>query len=438
MPTDMEILNDETAAVADATGDPTEAAASAGAAPNAPAAEPQAQAGAQQQPETYDPDWGDQAAEPAQRPAAAQPQRTDGQQPQPTEEAGDPLRIAGASERFGTGALTRMLRDNPRLGEAAQADPRLRSTLYAMARRSGELAELQGVVPTVAAAREAAESHRALGEFDRLYFGGQPEEFLSRLYAAQVRNGQSSGAYERVMQYAHNALLDELDRSAAASGDERLAEAVSAIREVLPWAQRAQQGDAANLAPGVRAEIERGRAAQQQLSSLRAQQAQATGQAQEAWLDETAAEAARQVVDYLTRALQPTAFTDFEKRAIAEQAFRNIGELAAQDPGHTAALDETFARLGATPAARQELVGRHLAWAKANARDAMEPVVRAAGAARKARAAAADGKRAGWATEPRGAGGAPGAQRPSGPELEKALRQKLGRRPTDLELLNDE
>ncbi|MGH9485527.1 MAG: hypothetical protein ACRD1F_10765, partial [Terriglobales bacterium] len=122
----------------------------------------------------------------------------------------------------------------------------------------------------------------------------------------------------------------------------------------------------------------------------------------------------------------------------AEQAFRNVGELASQDPGHTASLDEEFARQGMTPAARESLVQRHVSWARANARDAMEPVVRAANEARKTRAAAAGAKRAGWATEPRGAGAAPGTQRPSGPELEKALRQKLGRRPTDLELLSDE
>ncbi|MGH9505842.1 MAG: hypothetical protein ACRD13_02870, partial [Terriglobales bacterium] len=251
MPTDMEILNDETPAAADAgQGAAADAAAGAGAQPDAAAAEPaqaqgaaQAQTGTQEpQAETFDPDWGDQTAEPGQQNQAAQPQQADGQQAQAAQEAADPLRVAGANERFGTAALTRMLRDNPKLGEVAQADPRLRSTLYAMARRSGELSELQGVVPTAAAAREAVQSHRALAEFDRVYFGGQPEEFLSRLYAAQVRDGQSSGVYERVMQYAHGLLFDGLERSAAQSGDERLAEAVSVIREALPWATRAQQG----------------------------------------------------------------------------------------------------------------------------------------------------------------------------------------------------
>lgn len=430
MPTDEEILSDEspeaqsaeTAAAAPADSVTEAATAPAAAADAAPASAAE---------ETFEPDYGDAAA-PAETPAA-QAAAASSQTADP-----EPPTAAAAGDRWGAPALTRLLQQNAKLGELAAADPRLRGTLYAMARRSGELQEMQQVFPTVATAREAAEARDALAQFDRLFFSGSPEQFLSRLYEAQAPNGRSSGAYERIMQYAHGLLLNELEQSAADRGDERLAEAVSAIREALPWAARQQPGEAAHLPAEVRAEIERGRAAQAELSQLRARDAQGREQAESAWLDETAAEAARQTMDYLRKALAPTAFSDFEREAIAERAFRALGELASGDPGHGAALDEEFARGGMTAHTRDLLVGRHVEWAKANARDALEPVLAEANASRRARAAAAAGKRAGWAAEPSG-GGAPAVGRADATTaIEQALRKKLGRAPTDFEILDEE
>lgn len=373
------------------------------------------------------------AATEAQPPAAAAAEPT------------EPATLTPA-QRWGPPALTKLLTESPELAKVAEANPRLRSQLYQMARRSGELAEFQQVMPTIGAAREAAEAKGALAAFDESFYGNQPEEFLKRLYEAQLVTDQatgnkvSSGAYERMAQSLHGALFDHLSGLAETQGNGRLQEAVQTIREALGWAQprhsRAQDRTDPELPLELRQQLDRGRQAEAQLQRLHLQSRQQEQTTRENWRNETAAEAARQITDFASGLLAKAAFTDYEKQAITRDFLESVVKLAESDPVQNAVIEELFSKGGMSPQTRQQMVQRTLSWVRQHVREAMEPHIKRATAARATAQAARDARRSQARREPASAGGAANVAVPNDREVAGALRTKLGRNPTDRELLN--
>lgn len=433
MATDLEILEAPDAGAAPTTNEAS-GAASATAAPEA------ADAGL---------DWAALEEEPATEAAAPSAPRAaqDATEDATTEPAAAPATTrAGEAEespagRYGAPGLSKLLAADAKLAEAINASPAARAQLYRMARRSGELADMQAVIPTPAAARQAKEQAEALADMDRLYQSDDPREFLERLYEAQTVVGpdgqrRSSGAYERAAQYQHRALFAELEQHAASQGDDDLAAAVAKIREVLPWAaasSRSQHGLEARALPSdVRASLARGEQAKRELEQIRRQSGEQRERQAQAWLDDTAAEVAEAVGRLPESFLAKTAFNDFEKRAIAREWRDRVLELAGQDPAHQARLDEIIAGGGQPAAMKKALLDEATRWARGLAREELAPIVGRASAARSAAAAARPTPRA----EPATAGAAQGISRPSPVEMVSALAHKLGRRPTDRELLD--
>lgn len=351
-----------------------------------------------------------------------------------------------ATARFGTAALGRILRENPELAAAAEASPRIKAQLYQMARRSQELAEYQDALPSLSRVRKAVEAQQALAGYDRAFYGDNPAEFWEGLYrASQDADGQPTGAYERATQFLHGAFLDQLE----GSGNEQLTQAAHAIREALGWGSgssrnarsQAEGGRTsgnqatADLPPHIRQQLRQADENVRELQHLRSRLSAGEEQAKTQFLDETAIEAGRELRSFVDGLLASTGLSDYDKQNIARDFIEQVAELADQDKVHNAALEEIFARGGAQPATRVEMVARVKQWGRRNGREILEGVLKRAGAALKQRQGQRDSVRAGYRAEPAAAGSVARPLEPSAREMVKRTEQKLGRRLTDREIL---
>lgn len=445
MPSDLEILSSP-----DAPGvAPGDATAGAGEPAGAPADPAAAAEGAK--PDADGLDWspldGDGAPAPAaEAPAAAAPAPAEDKPAEAAPPESVP-EMAAPGARWGAPALTKMGADVPELGKLLAANPRVKAQLYQMARRSGDLAEFQDVLPTVSAAKAAREQAEALAEMDRLYAGDDPETFLTRLYEAQVAadpvtgERRSSGAYERMAQFMHRLFLDAAERDAAGAGDDELAGAIQVLRERFPWAAANSRGGAdargdRTLPADLRDRLARGEQAVRRLTELERASAGRQEEAREAWLDETAASVGKQVAEIPRRILAQSAFSEYEREALTRDFLDALEQAADADPAHQARIEEMIARGGLRPETRREIERMELEWAKLNGHAILRPLIARANQARKD----ADSRRAqvrdGYRAEPRGAGAAPAGA----PDLTLAAitaKQKaLGRPLTDREILD--
>ncbi|HVA64316.1 MAG TPA: hypothetical protein VNF74_11375 [Terriglobales bacterium] len=414
----------------------------AGAAPEpAPAAEAPESAGTSA-PEPVEIDYPEDAEEAADETAPA-PEAAGTAEPEPD----------AHSARFGTAALTRLLREQPELAKAAEQNPRARAQLYQMARRSQDLAKYQEVLPSLARAQEAVEAADALANYDRAYFGDSPESFWRGLYDAQVQadpaTGQrrSSGVYERNVQFLHQIFLDRVAQQAAREGNEDLTTAVQAIRGSLGWGNsrtarpQASEGQQrgfeqeTNLPPHIRQRLEQAEQNARELEQLRSRRSGEERQKQETFLDETASEAGRELRGFVDGLLANSRLSDYDKANIARDFLERVSELADQDKVHNAALEEILRAGGASPQTRSQMVARVKAWARQNGRDILEPILQRAGAGLKQRQQQREAVRAKARTEPAAAGAPANPRQPSARDLVKGAEAKLGRRLTDREIL---
>lgn len=343
-----------------------------------------------------------------------------------------------AAARFGPAALSRLLQENTELAAAAEANPRIKAQLYQMARRSQELAAYQDALPSLGQAREALAARDTLDQYDRAYFGSQPEGFWRGLYEA---SGQT-GAYERNVQYLQQAFLAGLEDRAREGKNRILGDAVAAIRENLGWKSSrgasisqasggsaplpASDGD--SLPPHIRQQLE-------ELEQLRSRRSQEEQQALESFLDETGEEAGREIRAFVGGILGNAHLSDYEKESITRDFLEAVVRSADEDKVHNAALSDILQQGGLIPATRARMVAQAKAWVRQNGRDILEPILKRAGAGLRQRqqqrqAAAASARR-----EP-AAAGAPSAPRsPTGHDLVRQAEQRLGRRLTDREIL---
>lgn len=422
MPDDIEILDTADAAGSEPAAAATELAAAAepAAAPEttAPAAEPAAAA----EPEAIEVEYPEGEGEgEAQATAAAEPK------PEAAAETG----------RFGPSALTRALAENQPLAAALEAAPRLKSQLYQMARRSQELALYQDVVPSLARAREAVEAQRALGQMDESYYAGEPQQFWQALRQA---SGES-GAYERHAQFLHKVFLDRLEGAG-------LGEAVDAIRGALGWGNtsrtpgpRAQTGETTaganeKLPLHIRQKLEAAEQSARELQQLRSRLSEGERQANEKFMDETATAAGKEIRGFVDGILAKTGLSDYDRTNIARDFLERVAELADQDKVHNAALEEILRAGGATPAVQAQMVQRITAWTRQNGRDILEPILARAGAGLKQRQERRETARASARPEPRSTGAPAQPARPHARDLVKQAQETLGRRLSDLEILN--
>lgn len=342
------------------------------------------------------------------------------------------------SQRFGTSALTRLLRDNPELDQAAAANPRIKAQLYQMARRSQELAQYQELVPSLSRAREAVEKAQAIDGFDQSFFGGQPEQFWRGLYDAAA----GSGAYERNVQFLQQAFLDGVAGRAVQAGNPGLKEAVKTIREALGWGangrkspvSQAEDGGSPHnmseqdLSPHIRQQL-------QELEQLRRRRSEEEKQAHEKFWDETAQEAGREIRGFVEGILAQARLSDYDKQNIVRDFLEDVARLADEDKVHNAALDDLFRQGGATPATRAQMIARVKQWARQNGRDILEPILRKAGAGLKQRQQQREAAAAKARVEPQ-AGGTPSPPlQATARDLVHQAEQKLGRRLSDREIL---
>lgn len=342
-----------------------------------------------------------------------------------------------ASARYGTAALSRMLKEQPELQAAAEASPRVKAQLYQMARRSQELAEYQELMPSLGRAREAAEAQQALQNYDQAYFGKAPEQFWQGLHQASG----ATGAYERNVQFLHQLFLDGLGERAASQGNESLTGAVEAIREALGWGNsrhaRSQATDGnrganeatTSLPPQIRQQLE-------ELQHLRTRLSAEQQQQSEAFVNAAGEEVGRELRGFVDGILAETGFSDYEKANIARDFIERVSELSEQDRVHNAALEDILARRGSTPEARAEIVRRSLQWVRQNGREVLEPILKQVGASLKQRQQQRQAARAKARVEPAAASAvaSPAAQ-PSARDLVRQAETKLGRRLTDREIL---
>ncbi len=348
-----------------------------------------------------------------------------------------------ASARFGTSALTKLLKDNAGLAQALEAEPRAKAQLYQMARRSQELAQYQELVPSLARAREAVEAQQALGKIDQAYYAGEPERFWTGLLEASG----GSGAYERNVQYLHKVFLDRLEQDALQTGNESLTGAVGAIRESLGWGNsraprsRAEDGTATaargeDLPPHIRQRLEEAERSARELQQLRTRLSEGERQANEKFLDETAQEAGREVRAFVDAILEKTGFSDYDRQNIARDFLEEVSQLADQDKVHNAALEEILRAGGTTPATRARMVARVKAWARQNGRDILEPILQRAGAGLKQRQQQREAARTQARPEPASSGAPASPVRPTARDLVKQAEGRLGRRLSDREILD--
>lgn len=421
------------AAAADSGGDGAQAPT--GAAPEpAAAVEAPASAGAPEPIEVEFPETEEAAAD-ARAPADGEAQaKAAAQAPEGAPET-------GAGTRYGTAALSKLLKDNPGLEQFTAANPRARAQLYQMARRSQELAQYQELVPSVGRARKALEAQQALSNLDRAYYAGEPEQFWQQLHAAGAE------AYGRNVRFLQEVFLDSVAAEAAAAGNQDLRNAVAAIRDTLGWGNsrsaRSQAADGrqrvpdepATLPPHIRQRLDQAERDSRELEQLRTRRSHEERQASEAFLDSTAQEAGREVRAFVDGILAQAKLSDYDKQNIARDFLEAVAEAADADRVHNAALEEILRAGGATAATRAQMVARVTAWARQNGRDILEPILQRAGAGLKQRAAQQQAARRQARTEPAASGAPANPARPSARDLLKQAEGKLGRRLSDREIL---
>jgi hypothetical protein len=360
----------------------------------------------------------------------------------PEEAAAEAEPGSGAAARYGTAALSKLLKDNPALEQAAAGNPRVRAQLYQMARRSQELAQYQELVPSVGRAREALEAQQALAGLDQAYYGGSPEQFWQQLHSA------GADAYGRNVRFLQEVFLDGVAAEAQAAGNQDLKSAVATIRDTLGWGNsrnaRSQAADGAqqrgvearaDLPSDIRQRLERAERDARELEQLRTRRSEQERQASEEFLDSTAQEAGREVRAFVDGILAQAKLSDYDKQNIARDFLEAVAEAADADKVHNAALEEILRGGGPTAATRAQMVARVNAWARQNGRDILEPILQRAGAGLKQRAQQQQAARAKSRPEPTSQGAPANPARLTARELVKQAEGKMGRRLSDREIL---
>lgn len=368
------------------------------------------------------------------------------------------------SGRYGVAALDKLLKENEPLRQVLDANPRVRSHFFHLARRAQELEQFQTIVPTPARAREVVGKAQQLDGLDRLYYGDNPQEFLEHLReASYLRDPQnpdayqldpvtkqpiSNGAYEKTAQFMNQTFLDALDERAQASGNENLQDAVKTIRDALRWSPsspardgqgRFRSNEDDNLSPEIRQQLERGRAAARELEELRRRRSEEAGQSSQQFMSGVGAEVRQGLHDFVGGLLAKTSFSDYDKEKIAEDFINEMSALGDQDTVHAAALDDIFRQGGLTQQTRQQAVRMALSWARRNGAPVLETIIKKAGGSirsAQAQRQAVQAQAAATRREPV-AGGRPAApQRLDLRQQVTKIQKDTGRRLSDLEILN--
>lgn len=408
------------------SGAPAAGSADSGPAPASPAAAPAL--------EIQYPDEDEPAEEPN---AAAEAKPAD------SSAAGDDAGDAAAG-RHGPRELTKLISENEPLKAFLDTNPRVKSHLYQLARRSGELNDYQQLFPTLTRAKDAVASQRQLQELDRAYLQGQPQEFLSRLWEAQATTdpltGQqvSSGVYERHVQFLHSLMLEALAQQAEESRDSKLQGAVETIREALGTTRPSPaQGDSLRtLPPSIRKRLADAERAAAELDDLRLRRSEELAAQQDHFRQEIVRDTAEKLDEFVRGLLANTGLNEYTQRAVARDFIERAAELADRDPVHAAAMEELFFQ-DAGPATRERLVAKALAWARGHAREILEPIVRGATeAARREQVERESARAARHRPEPSSVGTPAPPERPSVRDLIARREGNLKRRLSDREILD--
>lgn len=378
-------------------------------------------------------------------------EEADSEESQPRGEPSQPEAGRDASEgaaplaaRHGPQALTKLINENAPLKEFLEANPRAKSHLYQLARRSGDLDAYQQMLPTLNRAKEAVESQRQLQDLDRLYLQGTPQDFLSRLWESQATtdplSGQlvSSGVYERHVRFLHGLMLEALNQQAAESRDTKLQNAVDIVREALGTTRSSPvQGDAlSDLPPSIRRRLADAERAAAELEDLRLRRSEEMAEQQENSKQEIVRDTTERLDKFVRGLLANTGLNEYTQRAVARDFIERAAELADRDPVHAASMQELFLR-DASPATRERLVNKALGWARQHAREILEPIVRgAAEAARREQVERESARAARHRPEPASAGSPAPPERPSVRDLIARRESGLKRRLSDREILD--
>lgn len=349
-----------------------------------------------------------------------------------------------SSLRHGPQSLTKLIGDHTELKAFLDANPRAKSQLYQLARRSGELSEYQQIVPTLGRAREAAEAMRSLEELDHHFLEGSPEDFFSRLWDAQATldplTGQrvSSGVYERHVRFLHGLMLDALGRDAEQARDGKLQSAVEVIREAIMGPRSSPASDAtdSDLSPSIRRRLAEAERAEAELRDLRLRRSEEAAEREEHFKQEIVRDTAGQLEEFARGLLANTGLNEYAQRSVARDFIEKIAELADRDPAHAAAMEDLF-RQSHSPETRERLVAKALGWARRHAREVLEPIVRgAAEATRREQERRESVRAARQRPEPSGGGIASPPARPSVRDLISRREGSLKRRLSDREILD--
>ncbi|HXR96992.1 MAG TPA: hypothetical protein VN709_04030 [Terriglobales bacterium] len=375
---------------------------------------------------------------------------------EPAAAASAPGDEAPTAAKLGTAALSKLLKDNPALQQAADASPRVKAQLYQMARRSQELNQYQELLPSVTRAREAVQAATQLQNLDKAYFGDSPQQFWNSLFQAQTQpdpvtgQARSSGAYERNVQYLQRSFLDHMEQQAQRDKNNDLTGAVRSLRDALGWSP-AQSSPAleghgpVEAAPGaahnnqlpahIRQKLEQADTNARELEQLRLRRSEDEQRQANHFMGETAAEVAGELRGFVNGLLGTAKLSDYDKQNIARDFLEAVSGLAAQDKVHNAAIEEILRAGGHTAATRAKVVARSKAWARQNGRDILEPILARAGAGLKQRQAQREAAQTRGRSEPAAAGAPASPRAPSARDLVRSAETRLGRRLTDREIL---
>lgn len=433
--TEMEILEQDPQTEGPSPSEPATVATEAGRAdPGATPDRSEPEAARAEAPDLHIP-YPEEAPEDAQEPAG---ELADTQPQLQAEEA------AALPNRHGPQALTKLIHENEALKGFLDNNPRAKSQLYQIARRSGELADYQQVLPTLNRAKEAAQSLQQLQDLDRLYLEGSPQDFLSRLWEAQATTdpttGQqvSSGVYERHIQYLHGLMLDALSQQAEQARDTKLQNAVEAVREAL-GATRSSPATGASLPElplSIRRRLADAERAEAELHDLRLRRSQEQAEQQEHFQQEIVRETAERLDNFVRGLLVNTGLNEYTQRAVARDFIEQVAELANRDATHAAVMEELLIH-GPSPEVREQLVAKALSWARQHAREVLEPIVRgAAEAARREQMERESARVARQRPEPNGGAKPADPLRPSVRDLITRRESSLKRRLSDREILD--
>lgn len=371
-------------------------------------------------------------------------------EPEPGKEPDATGPKAAIAAKVGTAALTNTIKETPELASLLDANPRVKAQLYQMARRSGELAEFQELIPTPTRAREVVGLAESLGHVEAILHGDDPQSFWQMIYEGQMRpdpaTGQkvSSGAYERHVGWLHDTFLGTLAQRATAANNQELAEAVSTIRDALGKSPSSpakggpggEEFDEASLPPHIRQQLQAGKQALANEEQSRTRRAQEEARATEQFHDDTASKVADSLTEFVNGLLSSTRLSDYDKEHIARDFIEAVAEKSDADTVHAAAIAELLRAGGNSQEAQKQVMRRVMQWARQNGRDILEPILTRAGASMKQRQAARDSKNETRnRPDPRSTGGPARVAQPNATDLVKSAQQKLGRRLTDREIL---